>query len=85
MLTYHNDNARTGQNLSESILTPASVNSTHFGLLRQLGVDEHEAMYFDDLARNVDAGAAIGMRAIAVSSVSDVTDAVTLLIQNLES
>lgn len=39
VLTYHNDNARTGQNLSESILTPASVNAAHFGLLRKLSVD----------------------------------------------
>ena len=39
VLTYHNDNARTGQNLTESILTPASVNSAHFGLLRTLSVD----------------------------------------------
>ena len=31
VVTYHNDNARTGQNLSETILTPASVNSSAFG------------------------------------------------------
>jgi len=39
VLTYHNDNARTGQNLSETILTPATVGSTRFGLLRVLAVD----------------------------------------------
>jgi hypothetical protein len=39
VLTYHNDNARTAQNLAESILTPAAVASTRFGLLRVLAVD----------------------------------------------
>ena len=39
VLTYHNDNARTGQNLVESILTPSNVNSMQFGKLFQLTVD----------------------------------------------
>ena len=37
--TYHNDNARTGQNIQESILTPANVNSSQFGKLFTLAVD----------------------------------------------
>ena len=31
VLTYHNDNAKTGQQLHEEILTPANVNAAHFG------------------------------------------------------
>lgn len=39
VLTYHNDNGRTGQYLREEVLTHASVNTTHFGKLRALPTD----------------------------------------------
>ena len=38
VLTYHNDNARTGRNLHESMLTPANVNFKSFGKLFVLTV-----------------------------------------------
>ena len=37
--TYRDDVARTGANLTESVLTPANVNPSSFGLLRVLPVD----------------------------------------------
>jgi uncharacterized protein (TIGR03437 family) len=39
VLTWHNDNARTGQNLQETTLTPATVNATVFGRLATISVD----------------------------------------------
>jgi Immunoglobulin I-set domain len=51
--TYHNDIARTGQNLTETKLTQANVNSQTFGLLRNLMVDgkvDAEPLYLSQLA-----------------------------------
>jgi hypothetical protein len=39
VLTFHSDNSRTGQNLAETILTPANVNSSTFGKLLGCKVD----------------------------------------------
>ena len=39
VLTYHNDIARTGQNLTETTLTPMNVNATYFAKLFSVPVD----------------------------------------------
>ncbi len=52
VLTYHNDTARTGQNLAETILTLANVNSASFGKLASLAVDggvDAEPLYVSNL------------------------------------
>jgi hypothetical protein len=38
--TYHNDNYRTGWNSTETVLTPATVASSSFGLLAKVTVDD---------------------------------------------
>lgn len=55
VLTYHNDNARTGQNLNETILTPANVNASTFGKLFVLPADglvDAEPLYLANLTIN---------------------------------
>jgi hypothetical protein len=39
VVTYHNDNARTGQNLNETTLTPVNVKSSSFGKLFMITTD----------------------------------------------
>ncbi len=55
VLTYHNDNARTGQNLSETILTTANVASATFGKLGTMPVTTNvdaEPLYASNLTIN---------------------------------
>jgi hypothetical protein len=50
--TFHNDIGRTGQNLTETILTQANVSSQTFGLHRNLSVDgkvDAEPLYLSQL------------------------------------
>lgn len=52
VLTYHNDLARTGQNLEEKTLRPGNVNSSGFGKLGFLEVDglvDAEPLYVSNL------------------------------------
>src|SRR5207247_4971433 len=39
VLTYHNDNSRTGQNLNESVLSPPNVTQSKFGKLFSYPLD----------------------------------------------
>jgi hypothetical protein len=54
VLTWHNDNARSGQNLNETILTPANVKSSTFGRLFTIAVDgkvDAQPLYVASIAR----------------------------------
>lgn len=55
VVTYHYDNARTGLNPNETVLTPANVNSTTFGKINLLPTDgkmEAEPLYLSDVTIN---------------------------------
>ena len=55
VLTYHNDVARTGQNLNEATLTTSNVNSSSFGKLFVIAVDGHvdaQTLYLPNLTVN---------------------------------
>jgi hypothetical protein len=55
VLTYHNDNDRTGQNLNETTLTTANVNSATFGKLGTITVSgnvDAEPLYVANLTIN---------------------------------
>jgi hypothetical protein len=55
VLTYHNDNGRTGQNLNETALTTSNVNSSQFGSLGNIAVDgpvDAEPLYVGNLTIN---------------------------------
>src|SRR5580704_14917507 len=55
--TEHNDNARSGDNLSETILTPTNVNQSQFGQLFTYALDDQEyaqPLYMPNVTMAVD-------------------------------
>lgn len=53
VLTYHNDNARTGQNLNETILSASNVNQSSFGKLFVVSADgkvDAQPLYLPNLS-----------------------------------
>jgi hypothetical protein len=62
MVTYHNDNSSTGQNLTETQLSPSNVNSTEFGKLYTAVVDGQvyaQPLYLSGV--NVTGGSSMGV------------------------
>jgi hypothetical protein len=60
--TYHNDNRRTGLNPHETVLTPANVGSSSFGLLSTVALDDQvdaEPLMVPDV--NITAGSSPGI------------------------
>jgi outer membrane protein assembly factor BamB len=63
--TYHNDNNRTGWNSSETVLTPANVNSSSFGLLSRTELDDQvDAQPLVMASVNITAGAHQGTHSV---------------------
>ena len=60
VLTYHNDNARLGANLAETVLTHANVNVATFGKIGQVAVDGQ--VYAQPLVKTNVAIARVGTR-----------------------
>lgn len=70
VLTQHNDNARTGANLNETLLNTNNVNSHHFGLLFSRRVDDE--VYAQPLIMtNVDLGSNGIHNIVVVATVND--------------
>jgi Bacterial Ig-like domain (group 3)/FG-GAP-like repeat/FG-GAP repeat len=60
--TYHYDNLRTGWNSNETLLTPSNVNSTTFGLLQSVTLDEQvDAQPLIVPSENITAGSLQGV------------------------
>ncbi len=70
VLTQHNDNARTGMNLNETLLNISNVNTSQFGLIYTLAVDDQ--IYAQPLvATNVNLGANGTHNIVVVATVND--------------
>lgn len=68
VLTQHNDNLRDGTNASETVLTPANVNVSQFGMLFKVSVDDQVfAQPLVDASVNI-GGATHGVVYVATSN-----------------